>query len=377
MPKLKYGNGTISVRYRKRKNGTVRRFYQGRLYIDGKQRTVYGKTQKECLEKLNNLRKERDEKLRERTRCAPPALSAPIAAEPPAPAEQYETFNSWLDEWVNECKLNNIKETYIPDFLKNVDRVRAALGNIPLKNLTSMDVQKYINSLPRRNISRKLYDIVNGSLQTAEDFGIIGRNPARAVKRPTFTAQKRRAFELGEQSQIYDALNGKHKQAFLFLCCTGLRIGEFLALTEKDVDFNRGVINVTKALNGRTRTIETPKTAAGIRRVYFAPALFEHFDISLLGSFTYSGIKKAFSKVYRVLGLKGVSVTHSCRHTYASIMYALGIPDKIIQKQLGHATISTTLDTYTDILLNGDSPVYEYAKLLKSTLTHTLSFEKF
>ena len=110
------------------------------------------------------------------------------------------------------------------------------------------------------------------------------------------------------------------------------------------------------------------KTAASRRRVYFAPQLFDTFDADLLGTFTYSGIKKAFVKIYDKLGLEGISLTHSCRHAYASMLYAAGVSDKVIQSQLGHASVSTTLDIYTDILLAGESPIYEYISALKIKL---------
>ena len=61
-------------------------------------------------------------------------------------------------------------------------------------------------------------------------------------------------------------------------------------------------------------------------------------------------------------------MTHSCRHTYASMLYAAGVSDKVIQGQLGHASVSTTLDIYTDILLVGESPIYEYISALKKKL---------
>ena len=58
MQKLKYGAGSISRRQRKRKDGTYRRYYQGRIYRNGKQVTVYGNTQAECLTKLKALHEE-------------------------------------------------------------------------------------------------------------------------------------------------------------------------------------------------------------------------------------------------------------------------------------------------------------------------------
>jgi integrase len=50
--------------------------------------------------------------------------------------------------------------------------------------------------------------------------------------------------------------------------------------------------------------------------------------------------------------------------------------DKVIQNQMGHASMSTTMDIYTDILLNGKSPILDYIRALKSTLISTLVSDK-
>jgi integrase len=218
----------------------------------------------------------------------------------------------------------------------------------------------------------KRYDIINASLQKAEDFGIIKKNPCKAVERPTFKCEKRRQFELTEQVEILNALSDNYSKVFYFLCCTGLRIGEFLALTPNDVNFTQHFILINKSMTARDGVLTATKTDAGVRKVYFNEKLFEVFDVNKLGTYTYNAIKKAFKKVFQTLGIKGVSVTHSCRHTYASMMYAVNVSDKVIQRQMGHASLTTTMDVYTDILLNGESPILDYIRLLKSTLICTL-----
>lgn len=350
MPKLKHGDGSITCRHRTNKNGKTRRYYQGRIYIDGKQISVYAATKAECAAKLRKLQEERQQQNGNQTEL------------------HFSTYAQWLDKWLSLCKEGKIKRTYQSELILNVDRVKKALGNLRLKAIKPLNVLEYIASLPRRNLTVKLYDVVNGSLQKAEDFGLIKKNPCRAIDRPTYEANKRRAFELAEQCSILNALTGKHKQLFFFLCCTGLRIGEFLALDKSCIDFERHTIKVKASVDIKTGEVGTTKTKTSVRNVYFAEQLFEVFNVEDFGIYSYSGIKKAFLKAYKKVDIEGVSLTHSCRHTFASMLYAAGVSDKVIQSQLGHAAVSTTLDVYTDVLINGNSPIFDYILTLKKAL---------
>ncbi len=368
MRKLKYGDGSVTLCRRKRKDGTYRRYYQGRIYINGEQKSVYAGTQAECYEKLKALRSERD---KDNAQKLLNIEGTPREAGNDS-KQRFRTFGEWLDEWVEQCKVGKQKETYTIEFRRQVTTVRDVLGGWILRKIEPLELLHYFNSLPRSNTTVKKYDIVNGSLQKAEDFGIIKRNPCRAIEKPTYKKQKRRAFTLSEQQEILSALNERYSAVFFFLCGTGLRIGEFLALTPESVNFERRFISVESAINIQTGERTDTKTAAGVRKIYFADRLFEVLPAENLGTFTYDGIKKAFNKVFKRLKIEGISVTHSCRHTFASMLYAVGISDKVIQALCGHADVGTTVNVYTDILMTGESPILDYVLQLKSTLKSTL-----
>ena len=60
-------------------------------------------------------------------------------------------------------------------------------------------------------------------------------------------------------------------------------------------------------------------------------------------------ISHAFLKLARRCGLNGIHL-HSARHSHASLMLKQGIHPKIVQERLGHASIETTLDTYSHVV---------------------------
>lgn len=361
MPKkLKYGEGTISPRQRKNKNGTIRRYWQGRIYHNGKQIPVYARTQAECLQKMKELKAE----------LSPVAAQTVAAAQTSGelPNTQPATLGKWLDEWVKTFKENKARPNYFAELRRYVKAIKSALGDLKLKRIEPMTLQRYINTLPRTNATVKLYGVLNSCLQKAEDFGIIRKNPCKVIEKPKYSKQKRRPFELDEQNAILNALPDRYKAVFFFLCATGLRIGEFLALGTQSVDFGRKCIKVVASQNLKTGENGDTKTAASVRKVYFADELFERFNVESLGTYSYNGIKKAFSKVYEALSIDGVSATHSCRHTYSSLLYAAGVSDKVIQTQCGHSDVNPTMNIYTDLLIRGDSPIYSYILRLKSVL---------
>ena len=47
--------------------------------------------------------------------------------------------------------------------------------------------------------------------------------------------------------------------------------------------------------------------------------------------------------------IPGKVTTHSLRHTFATRCIESGMPAKVLQKLLGHQSITTTLDTYCDV----------------------------
>ena len=47
-------------------------------------------------------------------------------------------------------------------------------------------------------------------------------------------------------------------------------------------------------------------------------------------------------------GLSG-HVFHDLRHACASLLLAEGVHPKVVQERLGHASISTTMDTYSHV----------------------------
>jgi integrase/recombinase XerD len=143
----------------------------------------------------------------------------------------------------------------------------------------------------------------------------------------------------------------------------GLRIGEALGLRHEDVDARRGVIMVQQRANvnhARAKTLEREVPAdAGLIRLYseylheeYGPLDCDYVFVNLWGQplgrpMSYGSVDRL---VRRLRVRTGIEFTpHQFRHSYATGLLRRGVRAEVVQYLLGHASISTTIDTYSHL----------------------------
>lgn len=168
--------------------------------------------------------------------------------------------------------------------------------------------------------------------------------------------------------------------AWLFMF-TGCRLGEILALQWQDVDFDAGIIRVSKSvawINNRP-VVHEPKTKNAVRIVPLLgplrgvlegrrgkPAEYILGGETPLTGTSYQrrwqyycrdaglaeGIEKTRmqkGKQIRYMFWKPMVTAHQFRHEFATVLYEAGVGEMEAQKILGHADIYTTRKIYTHI----------------------------
>jgi integrase len=284
-----------------------------------------------------------------------------------------EPLSVWLCFWFDTFKKRRIKPATAQEYERLIRSVICPqIGDIPLQRLNLADIQAFLNSIPYPNTQRKVYLLLRSALAKAAlpSVGKIPFNPCQGVELLKGVPMHRRAFTFEEQVTLLSDFPERYAQLFYFLCCTGLRLGEFLALRPEDVDFQRHILIVNKSCD-RYMQLGTPKTSTSNRFVYFDEKLFEVFPIALLGSFTNSAVHSQFVRTFTKCRISGVCI-HSTRHTFATLCDYVGIRDKLTQAMLGHATMAMTKDTYTHLYKKGNSPILEYFERLKTTIENVI-----
>ncbi len=195
-------------------------------------------------------------------------------------------------------------------------------------------------------------------------------------------------LERNELQQLLNASeNVKHWHYMIhFMALSGLRVGEVIALLDKDIDSE--YIHVTKTYQATTGEVDTPKTRKSFRDVYIRDELealikeirkwsreykFKNgirsdlFMCSSDGTFLkYYAFNKYLSELSeRVLGRK--ITTHALRHTAASLLIADGVPLEVVSRMLGHDSSHVTKEIYfhvTKTLRDADNAALKNAKVL-------------
>ena len=163
-------------------------------------------------------------------------------------------------------------------------------------------------------------------------------------------------------AKLLQQLGETYRTMVSLIAATGLRIGELLALRWSSLDLKVGALTVSESVfEGK---FQAPKTQRALRTIPLGPhavkALKEHreraerrADEDLVFSNRNGGALRESKLLTKVLqpaaeraGLGRVT-WHQFRHIHSSLLNNLNVPMKIAQEQLGHASISTTLNIYT------------------------------
>lgn len=228
-----------------------------------------------------------------------------------------------------------------------------------------------------RNTVRNIHAALRAIVRAAVDDGVLLSNPAEKLGRQlrlitskatrqeeikAMTREQRRAFldAAAQEPLRYHAL-------LFTVAGTGMRLGECLGLEPEDIHQASQQIRVARAwLNGE---VTTPKSGHG-RTIDISTKLTEvlcRWDIERkteklrrgwadLPRWLFysdagtplddSNVRKVMTRVLKRAKLPLHFTPHCLRHTYASLMLQQGESPAYVQRQLGHASIQLTVDTY-------------------------------
>ena len=274
---------------------------------------------------------------------------------------------------------DNNYNRHIKDYFSKVDNVgKLTYEDIyQFREYLKQKVAQNSNKPLSTNTINKIMILLKKIFDVGLRKGYYATNPVKLLKKLPIEKTKMQFWTVEEFQQfltLFEPEEYNIKLLFTVLFFTGLRLGEALALTWQDIDFSSNTIHITKSIyvNKGISHISTTKTKAGTRRIIINKKLsqeLQHWQQQqkhLLEQFTSDSLtlqvfqsnpititKNAIEKQYkRILErdntLKKIRI-HDFRHSHASLLINQGEDYLVVKERLGHASITTTIDTYSHL----------------------------
>jgi len=141
--------------------------------------------------------------------------------------------------------------------------------------------------------------------------------------------------------------NYKHRMMLLTCYGCGLRVSELVALKVRHIDGERRQLRIDQGKGKKDRMVVTPPTLLDQLRVYWRryhpdPWLFPNSNTPSL-HLSITTAQKMFTGAKTIAGINKVGGIHSLRHAYATHQLEQGIAIHVLQQQLGHNDLHSTL----------------------------------
>jgi len=313
------------------------------------------------------------------------------------------TVKEFLQEWLDVYNRGK-SVTTVSGYRDIIDGyLLPEFGRIKLKDLTTLALQKYYNSLYEKSplsnkplsakTVRNIHVLFSSVLQKAVQLDILKKNPAQNIELRKVKRYHSEVYDVSELSQLFEALVGTDLEVPIkILIFMGFRRGELLALTFDKIDFLNSTITIdSNTVRVKSQVItKSPKTESSIRTIDAPYSLMqllarEHdnyeerklrygegfHDTNLVISkpngegFKPDSFTQKFRRFLKQHGFKHSRVIHTLRHQNATLMLRAGVNPKVMQKRLGHSNYSTTMDIYSKVLAETER---DAIKLLESSL---------
>ena len=293
------------------------------------------------------------------------------------------TAGNWLEVWYeNYAKIKMRPSSYLNyrGYIEN--HIKPQLGKIPLNDLTTLHLQQFYKKLlaegrveriesqkQPKGLSaktvRNIHQIISSALKLAIEQRLIARNPAEGCALPKAERKEMQTLPVEQlTSFLREAKDSGVYELYYLDLATGLRRGELLGLKWTDIDLDRGVLKIQRAISRQNgKVVEAPlKTKNAYRTLPLSADAIDVlkaqknkvgssewvFPSPTGGPMSPDSVLHMLQRVLKRAGLPRIRF-HDLRHTFATLALQNGVDIKTVSGMLGHFSAGFTLDTYAHV----------------------------
>jgi hypothetical protein len=376
------------------------RLFEGRISNEGKRKSFYGKTKVEVKKK---------------------AKAYLMKIENGFSEPQKIRLSDYIEYWLKSYKLNKIEPpSYYRLYSVYEHQLKDTIGTKMIGDIKAKDIQRFIDYManPSDGSTRplaisglkKIMQLLKPCFKTAIQEGILFLNPCDGVTLPKESCiqkmtKKQISLSDDEIERFKSAALDKYKSTseycsrdflvLLLIVNLGLRVGEMLALSWSDIDFENRIVYINKTLQSDIRNFEagegerklysriknSTKTNAGMRVISLNDSVISYLDelkkydkrnniVSDYVSCTTAGtlhrarnLQRSLDRLLKKANIDKKVSLHTLRHTFGSYLLRKGVGIEVISKLMGHARITVTYNKYIHTIKEEEAKAMNMIKI--------------
>ncbi|MDY3853954.1 MAG: site-specific integrase [Butyribacter sp.] len=298
-------------------------------------------------------------------------------------------LSSFVDVYFDD-KAPRLKERSIMTKRTLIEtKILPYFGDKQMNEITAVDIIKWQNALLNQEYKPTYLRMIQNQLTAlfnhAERFYDLKDNPCKKVDKMGRANAKELNFWTKDEFEVFIQCFTEEEEMyriiFLMLFWLGCRVGELLALTSEDIDFEKGTVSISKTYFRRNKTdyITAPKTESSNRKItipqflqdeikQFLDRQYELMPEERIFPITDRAIQKKMKQKTEQARLKPIRV-HDLRHSHIALLIEKGMQPLVIAQRVGHDSVNTTMNIYGHLYPNKQKQV---ADLLNAEATGEL-----
>lgn len=298
-------------------------------------------------------------------------------------------LSDFIRDWLGRKKIQVRPKTFADYSYYASELISTHVGRLKLRAIKLQQVNDFYATLADEgrpvHVIRYTHRVFHVLLEDAVRLGFIPLNPAHYADIPIAeeAADKMQIFSTSEYQCFVDACSSaQHGILYKLGIKTGMRQGEMLGLTWKNVDFHRAEIRINQQISrfgeDDQRFCFAPlKTKYSRRTISIGPDLIEMlkahqqvqqaqkqfmgikwqendlvFTTSIGTPLDHRNMMRDFDNLLKKAGLPKIRF-HDLRHNAASMMLAKNTPIVAVSRYLGHSSPQVTLGIYAHLVPGG------------------------
>jgi integrase len=243
------------------------------------------------------------------------------------------------------------------------NHIRPKWGSEFVQNIKTIAIEDWLETYPHsQQVRAHVRNLMHTLFQAALRWEMVERNPVDLVRQSRKRLKTPRVLTPAEFKALLAQLSEPYRTMVITVACLGLRVSELLGLQWGDIEFENLTAKIQRSVvEGKVNPTKTEASESTLPLdPDLAEALLAHRAASVHvadSDFVFAGdagrprwkdslladyLKPAAARA----GIGSIG-WHQFRHTFSTLLHALGTAPAVQKELLRHANIQTTMNLYT------------------------------